>query len=115
MRNVYGMENATSITIGNGTVYINPSGFFGWLNWSWLTNIPTYVSSMNQHVNTTADVKFNSLNTTGNINTQNITATKLDVNGTITTYNVTHRNTTGSPKWNTYVNSAGALVTEFVA
>ena len=58
LRNTYNIQNATSITIGNGTVHINPSGFFGWLNWSWLTNIPAYVKDWDYKLNAT-DQRYN--------------------------------------------------------
>jgi hypothetical protein len=63
LRNVYNIQNATSITIANGTVKANSSGFFGWLNWSWLQNIPNFGNIY---------VPYQGANQTVNLNNQSL-------------------------------------------
>ena len=58
LRGLYAIKNATDIAAGNGTVHMNSTGFFGWLNWSWLTNLPSYVKDWDYKLNA-SDQRYN--------------------------------------------------------
>ena len=74
--NNYDQDLNTTSNVTFNTV--NATNFTGWLNWSWILNVPSlfnYSAFFNQSLNTTDNVTFNTVNATtfnGNLDWTNI-------------------------------------------